>query len=63
MTLKTADLETLFEELAQAVDKVEPACASLYLTKLVVLLANQIGDLGAIRQAMDTAQRQLNGRD
>ena len=63
MTLKTTDLETLFEELAQAIDTVEPARASLYLTKLVVLLANQIGDLAAIRRAMAAAQLQLKSLD
>ena len=59
MTLPAADLETLFEELARAIDQIGPARESLYLTKLVLLLAEQAGDLGAIRRAMARARLQL----
>ena len=60
MTLTTAELETLFEDLAQAIDRVGPAQESLYLTKLVLLLAKDAAGLDGVRQAMAAALMQLN---
>ena len=60
MTLTTAELETLFDDLAQAIDRIGPAQESLYLTKLVLLLAKDAAGLDAVRKAMATALMQLN---
>ena len=60
MTLTTAELETLFDDLAQAIDRIGPAQESLYLTKLVLLLAKDAAGLDSVRKAMARAAMQLN---
>jgi hypothetical protein len=38
------DIEAVYEVIATQIDKVGPANAELYLAKLALLLANEIGD-------------------
>ncbi|WP_174148882.1 DUF2783 domain-containing protein [Leisingera sp. ANG59] len=38
------DIEAVYEAIATQIDKVGPANAELYLAKLALLLANEIGD-------------------
>ena len=63
MSLNATDLEALFEELAETLDRLDPARHSLYLAKLTLLLAERVGDADAIRKAMETARLQLDGGD
>lgn len=57
--LQVEELERLFDELAEAIDDVGPSNESLFLTKLVFLLAREHGKLGAVHDAIELACRQL----
>lgn len=53
--LPLAQLEAVYDALAEAINQLEEHQESLFLTKLVLLLANQIGDQAQIEHAMQTA--------
>ena len=59
MALSTDDNEYLFDALAQAIDRVGPLQAPLLLSKLVLLLANRLGDRSAVDHALSQAQLHL----
>ena len=52
-------LERLFDELAQSIDKAGPRNEGLYLTKLVIALANQLGDERIVREQIALSLQQL----
>ena len=57
--LSTADLETAYERLAQAIDDVGPQQEREFLTKLALALANRCGDLQQVTEAIDIAKQDL----
>jgi len=58
-TLDTASLEEIYRLLAEAVDRVGRDKESLFLTKLVMILANQLGDVEFVRSAIREAAEHL----
>jgi len=62
MSLSIDSNERLYDALAAAVDRVGPAQESLFLVKLALLLANQLGDEPAVKAAMDAACEELGPR-
>ena len=62
MPLSVQANERLYDALADAIDAVGPAQEALLLTKLALLLANQIGDEAVVDTALATAQAQLSRR-
>ncbi|MCC7411208.1 MAG: DUF2783 domain-containing protein [Gammaproteobacteria bacterium] len=58
-TLDPAALERIYEALARALDAVDPADESLFLAKLALALANEIGDVGRIEAAIASARAGL----
>jgi hypothetical protein len=59
MSLSIDSNERLYDTLAEALDRVGPAQESLFLTKLVLLLANQLGDEAAVNEAITAALEPL----
>ena len=57
-----ADLDVAYEELAQAIDRVGPKNEALFLTKLVLMLAQQSGDLDGFCKALNVAIQDLPER-
>ncbi len=53
--LTIPQLETVYDTLAQAIDQVEPRHTELFLTKLCLLLANQMGDDAAFAKMVQAA--------
>ena len=49
------DLESAYETLAMAIDSAGEAREALFLTRLALVLANQLGDIAAFRKAISTA--------
>lgn len=62
MPLSVEANERLYDALAQAIDAAGPEQESLFLTKLALLLANQIGDEVVVDTALAIAQAQLSQR-
>ncbi len=62
MSLSIESNERLYDTLAAAIDEVGPAQESLFLVKLVLLLANQLGDEPGVEAAMEAAQQELRPR-
>lgn len=54
-------LERLFDELALSIDAVGTRDEGLFLTKLVLALANQLGDETLVRQQIALCRQQLAG--
>lgn len=52
-TLPFADLEVCYDKLAEAIDAVGPERESVYLSKLVLCLAHELGDLQRILAIID----------
>ena len=59
MSLSTEANERLYDALAEAIDRVGSAKESLFLTKLVLLLANHANDEAAFEQALGIALKEL----
>jgi len=59
MTMSFEQLETVYEMMAQAIDKAGPARESLFLAKLVLLLSHHVGDDEVVHDAIATALRDL----
>jgi len=58
-TLPFDDLERTFELVAKAIDEVGPKQESLFLAKLALTLAHQLGDYEAVAQSVEIATRDL----
>ena len=54
-----ANLETVYEAMARAVDAVGPAQAELYLAKLALALADELGDADRALAAIAECQAGL----
>jgi hypothetical protein len=54
-----ADLESFYEKLAAAIDEAGPENAALFLSKLALLLAREVGDGEKGLSAIDTALKDL----
>lgn len=52
--------ERLYDALAAALDRAGPDVQALYLTKLVLLLANRLADEAAVNEAMRAAFENLS---
>ncbi len=53
--LSTQDLEVVYDILAMTLDGMDAKKHNLFLTKLTLLLANQVANLNVIQQAIDAA--------
>lgn len=53
--LTTQELETIYDALATALDGINEEKQLLFLTKLTLLLANEVGDLSVIETAIKSA--------
>ena len=49
------DLEAAYESLAMAIDSAGPEREALFLTRLALVLGNELGDIAAFRNAINTA--------
>ena len=58
-TLDIAGLETVYDQLATAIDAVGAEKSELLLVKLALLAANQLGDAGQFAEMLAVAQRDL----
>ena len=58
-TLKPTELEEVYSVLAEAIDAAGPERESVFLTKLTLVLANELGDPEAVRQAVMIATQDL----
>lgn len=54
--LSPADLESLYERLARALDGVDPGEEGVLLAKLALALAREMGDTAAFERALRVAQ-------
>ncbi len=54
-TLEFAELEQVYDLLAEAIDEAGPEREALFLAKLAMLLARQVPDVECIRDAVATA--------
>lgn len=57
--LAIEDLETVYDQLAEAIAEAGEAREALFLTKLALLLANELGDRMLIEAAIQSARRDL----
>jgi len=57
--LPVQDLELVYDALAEAINRVGEEKEALFLTKLTLLLANQLGDSAQFETALTTAQENL----
>lgn len=53
--LSIQDLEVVYDTLAMTLDGMDAQKHNLFLTKLTLLLANQVANLNVIQQAIDVA--------
>lgn len=53
--LALAELEAVYDSLAAALNQVGLEQESLFLTKLVLLLANQVGNQAQVEQSIEAA--------
>ena len=54
-TMPSADFETAYETLATAIDSAGPEREALFLTRLALVLAHELGDINAFQTAIKTA--------
>ena len=59
-TLEFAELEELYDRLANAIDDVGSDKESVFLAKLVLLLSRQIGDPKVLNAAISDARSHLD---
>jgi hypothetical protein len=57
--LSTAEIEAVYDLIAEGIDAAGEDKARLFLAKLSLALANLTGDLAAVRQAVDAALKDL----
>ncbi len=60
MVLNFAELETVYEDLAVALDTVSDAGREVLLCKLSLLMARELGDLAQVQAMIQTAQVHLD---
>jgi len=53
------DLEAAYEALAVAIDSAGEQREALFLTRLALLLAHELGDVAAFKRAVQTALEEL----
>ncbi len=53
------DLEAAYEALAVAIDAAGEKREALFLTRLALVLAHELGDIGAFKRAVQTALEEL----
>ena len=58
-TLNIAQLEQVYDTLAQAIDQAGPEHTELFLSKLSLLLANALGDDALVERLVQSALRDL----
>lgn len=58
-TMTTTDLETVFDAIAESVDKVAEEKQLLFLAKLSFTLANVVGDADRVRAAIEACLADL----
>ncbi len=58
-TIALPDLEAFYDQLAESIDHATPEKAALFLAKLALLLANDVGDPAKLKNALDAAMRDL----
>ena len=56
-TLEFAELEQVYDLLAEAIDEAGPEQEALFLAKLALLLARQAPDVDCVREAVAAALR------
>ena len=54
-TMPAADFETAYETLATAIDTAGPEREALFLTRLALVLAHELGDIAVFQNAVRTA--------
>lgn len=59
--LTIPQLETVYDTLAEAIDQAGPERSELFLTKLCLLMANQLGDEGLFAAQVKAALADLRG--
>lgn len=59
MSLNFSELEVVYEELAVALDTVSDTEREVFLCKLSLLMARQLGDLPQVRDMIQTARNHL----
>jgi hypothetical protein len=52
-------IEQIYEDIALAIDEVEPAQVELFLCKLALSLGHEIGDVAAVRKSIEIARCDL----
>lgn len=58
-TLSTADLEQVYDTLAEAIDSAAEGRSELFLVKLALLLARELGDRSRFESQVAAALRDL----
>jgi len=58
-TLSTADLEQVYDNLAEGIDQAPQGKGELFLVKLALLLAREVGDRAVVVQQIEAALRDL----
>ena len=54
-TMPSADFETAYETVATAIDSAGPEREALFLTRLVLVLGHELGDIAVFQDAVKTA--------
>ena len=57
--LTISDIETLYDQLADALDHIEEGKRELFLVKLALLQANAVGDPAVVRKHINAALQDL----
>ena len=57
--LKAEELERIYDLVAEAIDKVGPEKESLFLSRLCLALANELGDENKVRECINIAGKEL----
>lgn len=59
-TMAFQDLEDIYDRLASAIDAAGPEKESLFLAKLCLTLAHQVGDRAVVERAIEIAAADLD---
>ena len=57
--MPSEDFEAAYESLAMAIDSAGPEREALFLTRLALLLAHELGDIATFKRAMQIALEEL----
>ena len=57
--LKAEELERIYDLVAEAIDKVGPEKEALFLSKLCLALANELGDEELVHECIDIAGKDM----